>query len=135
CARLDGIPLAIELAAGWAHALGVEGILERLEDRFRLLVRSARTVPPRQQTLAAAIDWSYDLLSEPERDLFRRLSVFAGPFGLAEVEAICLEPSDSRADTVVLVSRLVDKSLLLADEGGYRCLETIRAYAAQRLEA
>src|SRR5437016_1289596 len=80
------------LAAGWAHALGVEGILERLEDRFRLLVRSARTVPPRQQTLAAAIDWSYDLLSEPERDLFRRLSVFAGPFGLAEVEAICLEP-------------------------------------------
>jgi non-specific serine/threonine protein kinase len=133
CARLDGIPLAIELAAGWTHPLGVDGILERLEDRFRLLVRSARTAPPRQQTLAAAIDWSYDLLSEEERALFRRLSVFAGPFGLAEVEAVCVEPGEARDDVLLRLSRLVDKSLVLADEGGYRCLETIREYAARRL--
>jgi len=91
---LDGIPLAIELAAGWTHTIGVEGILERLEDRFSLLAGGPRTAAPRQQAIAATIDWSHDLLSPAERMLFRRIGVFAGGFGLSDVERVCLDARD-----------------------------------------
>src|SRR5205823_2932735 len=89
CARLDGIPLAIELAAARVRVLPVEQIAGRLDDRFRLLTGGSRTALPRQQTLRALIDWSYDLLSEPERALLRRLSVFAGGWTLEAAEAVC----------------------------------------------
>src|SRR5262249_30148405 len=89
CRRLDGLPLAIELAAARVDLLGVAGLAARLDDRFRLLTRSHRAAPPRQQTLRATIDWSYDLLAEPERALWRRLAVFAGGFTLEAAEAIC----------------------------------------------
>jgi predicted ATPase/DNA-binding CsgD family transcriptional regulator len=133
CRRLDGIPLAIELAAGWTHAIGLDGIEERLEDRFRLLTSGARTAAPRQQALAATLDWSHDLLSEPERRLFRRLGVFSGPFGLADVDRVCLDVSNAAEDTFAVVTRLVDKSFVVAEEGRYHCLETIREYARRRL--
>src|SRR4029077_21077644 len=89
CARLDGIPLAIELAAARVKALSVEKLNERLDDMFRLLTGGSRTALPRQRTLRALIDWSYDLLSEPERSLLRRLSVFAGGWTLEAAEAVC----------------------------------------------
>src|SRR5262249_41090565 len=90
CQRLDGIPLAIELAAARVKALSVEKLNERLDDMFRLLTRGSRTALARQQTLRALIDWSYDLLSEPERTLLRRLSVFAGGWTLEAAEAVCI---------------------------------------------
>jgi len=135
CARLDGIPLAIELAASWTRSLGVLHLLENLDDRFGLLTRGARTAPPRQQTMLAAIDWSHNQLSEAERRLFRRLGVFAGGFGLADVEAICVDATDSHLEALILISGLVDKSLVMFDMGSYRCLDTVRQYARQRLEA
>jgi predicted ATPase/DNA-binding CsgD family transcriptional regulator len=135
CARLDGIPLAIELAASWTRSLGVLQLLENLDDRFGLLTRGPRTAPPRQQTLLAAIEWSHNQLSEAERRLFRRLGVFAGSFGLADVEAICGHATDSHLEALILISGLVDKSLVMFDMGSYRCLDTVRQYARQRLEA
>ncbi|HEY4025844.1 MAG TPA: LuxR C-terminal-related transcriptional regulator [Candidatus Dormibacteraeota bacterium] len=133
CRQLDGIPLAIELAAGWTYAIGVDGIVERLEDRFRLLISDARTVAPRQQTLAATLDWSHDLLSEPERRLFRRLGVFSRGFGPADVERVCLDASNATIDVFGVVNRLVDKSFVVPAGGRYQCLETIREYARRRL--
>jgi len=147
CRRLDGIPLAIELAAARVRALSVEQIAARLDDRFRLLTGGGRTALPRQQTLRALIDWSYDLLSEEERALLRRLSVFAGGFTLEAAEAIfdlstgqAIENQKSEivnSDILDLLSRLVDKSLVLMeerDEGArYRLLETVRQYARERL--
>ncbi len=134
CRRLDGIPLAIELAAARARVMSVQQIASRLDDRFRLLTGGSRTAVPHQRTLAALIDWSYDLLGEPERALLRRLSVFYGGFTLEAAAAVT--PSDEY-EVLDLLMQLVDKSLVMADEGAaekrYRLLETVRQYAADRL--
>jgi non-specific serine/threonine protein kinase len=138
CHRLDGIPLAIELAAARIKILSVDEIASRLDDRFSLLTAGSRTAIPRHQTLRATIDWSYDLLTEPERILLRRLSVFAGGFTLEAVEAICSEGM-KRTDILDLLGRLVDKSLVIVEadsefsETRYRLLETIRQYALEKL--
>ncbi|WP_427885064.1 helix-turn-helix transcriptional regulator [Kribbella sp. GL6] len=125
CERLDGIPLALELAAAWGRTLTPTQIEAGLEDRFGLLTKNVRGVAARQRTLAASIDWSYDLLDEDDRQVFRRLGVFAGGFTLAAAAAV------SGAVPSVL-ARLVDKSLVVAEDGRYRLLETIREYAAAR---
>ena len=137
CRRLDGIPLAIELAAARVRVLSVEQLAERLDDCFRLLTGGSRTAPRRQQTLRAAIDWSYDLLVEPERAFLRHLSVFAGGFTLAAAEAVTRPDG---ADALDLLTRLVDTSLVVAEasEGApprYRMYETIAQYAAEKLRA
>jgi predicted ATPase/DNA-binding CsgD family transcriptional regulator len=139
CRRLDGIPLAIELAAARVNVLTVEQIAARLDDRFTLLAASNRTaVLPRHQTLRATIDWSYDLLSEKERTLFRRLAVFAGSFTLEAVEAICLSNDMEQSEILDGLARLVSKSLVVAEilgqrEARYHFLETIRQYALNLL--
>jgi predicted ATPase/class 3 adenylate cyclase len=131
CVRLDGIPLALELAAGRASHLAPREIADRLDDRFRLLAGGRRRAQ-RQQTLQAAIDWSYDLLAPDEQALLRQLSVFAGGFTLEAVEGICLTGGDGSA--LDLVGSLVDKSLVVGPDGGrYRLLETIRLYGEQKL--
>ena len=135
CRRLDGIPLALELAAACCRQMSVERIAAELDDRFHLLTGGARTVLPRQQTLAASVDWSYDRLDEEEQLLFRRLGVFAGSFPMDAAEHVAATIGDVDPVTVFdLASRLVDKNLVLIDErpGGeqhYRLLETLRAYA------
>lgn len=136
CHQLDGIPLALELAAARTRALPVEAIAARLNERFKLLVTGDRTVLPRQRTLRALIDWSYDLLAPPERMLFQRLSVFAGGWTLEAAEAVGAGGDIEAADVLDLLARLVEKSLVVADiEGGrYRMLETVRQYAQERLE-
>lgn len=133
CLRLDGIPLALELAAARVELLSVGQIAERLDDRFRLLTRGARTVLPRQQTMRAVIDWSYNLLSEEEQLLMQRLSVFVGGWTLDAAEAVCAE-----GDILDLLARLVDKSLVITnhehvDKTRYHYLETIRQYAHEKL--
>ncbi|MFN7954941.1 MAG: adenylate/guanylate cyclase domain-containing protein [bacterium] len=135
CRRLDGIPLAIELAAARVSNLSVEKLAARLSDRFRLLVRGNRVALPRQQTLRALIDWSHDLLSEPERTLLRRLAAFAGGFALEAVEAVCAGGDLDPTDVLELLANLVEKSLVVLEPDGerYRLLETIRAYALERL--
>jgi non-specific serine/threonine protein kinase len=137
CLRLDGMPLAIELAAARVQALAIEQIAERLDDCFNLLTRGTRTAVPRQQTLRATVDWSYDLLSESERVLFRRLAVFAGGWALETAEAICSDNALPPGQVLELLAALVAKSLVHADERGgavrYRLLEPIRQYAAGRL--
>jgi predicted ATPase/DNA-binding CsgD family transcriptional regulator len=138
CVRLEGIPLAIELAAGLARVLTFEDILVRLHDRFRLLTGGSRTALPRHQTLRAAVDWSFGLLSDEERALLVRLSVFAGGFDLAAAEATAAGESLDPSLVLTLLSRLVDKSLVVAEEGGaqrtrYRMLDTIREYAREKL--
>ncbi|HZO91795.1 MAG TPA: tetratricopeptide repeat protein [Chthonomonadaceae bacterium] len=168
CVRLDGIPLAIELAAARVKVLSAEQLAQRLDDRFRLLTGGSRTALPRQQTLRATIDWSYDLLSQAERTLLRRLSVFLGGWTLEAAEAVCADASHAppraaamgagehaaapleagsrenaggpvAAEAVLdLLSRLVDKSLVLVEESAeaearYRLLETVRQYSRDRL--
>jgi non-specific serine/threonine protein kinase len=137
CRRLDGIPLAIELAAARVKGLTPEQISARLDDRFRLLTGGSRTALPRQQTLRALIDWSYRLLSEPERILLRRLSVFAGGWTLDAAEAVCAGDGLERAGILELLLQLVDKSLVQAEPKGeeerYRLLETLRQYAHEEL--
>jgi non-specific serine/threonine protein kinase len=142
CWRLDGVPLAIEMAAARVAVLGVEQIASRLDERLRLLTGGGRTAPPRQRTLRAAVDWSHDLLTEDERVVFRRLSVFAGGWTLEAAEAVCGDPPGDpagiRAEHVLdLLAQLVAKSLALAESRGgearYRLLETIRQYARDRL--
>ena len=136
CRRLDGIPLAIELAAARVRSSAPSDILDHLDHRFRLLSAGRRTAPTRQQTLRNAIDWSYELLGEPERVLLRRLSVFGGGCDLAAVEAIVTGPSLVPIDVAGLIDRLVDKSLVALDLSGstrYRLLESIRDYAFERL--
>jgi predicted ATPase/DNA-binding SARP family transcriptional activator len=137
CVRLDGIPLALELAAARLRAMSVTDIERRLDDRFRLLTGGARTSPPRQQTLEALIDWSYDLLDEHERIVLSRLAVFAGGFDLPAAEAVATSKRVERSAVLDLVASLVDKSLLQVDTSGvtarYRMLETVRAYAADKL--
>ena len=136
CRRLDGIPLALELAAARARSLTMETMAARLTDRFRLLTQGDRTALPRQQTLRACIDWSYDLLSDTERALLRRLAVFAGGWALAAAEAVGAEGEVGSADVLDLLDRLVQKSLVEFDIDGdrYRLLETVRQYATERLE-
>ncbi|MFD3381161.1 MULTISPECIES: BTAD domain-containing putative transcriptional regulator [unclassified Streptomyces] len=137
CRRLDGLPLAIELAAARLRMLTPRQIADRLDDRFRLLTSGSRTVLPRQQTLRAVVDWSWDLLDEGERDVLRRLSVFAGGCDLAAAEAVCGPAA------LELLGSLVDKSLVVAapsplggadGEMRYRLLETVAEYAGQRLD-
>ena len=136
CHDLDGVPLALELAAARVRALPVEKIAERLGDRFRLLTAGARTADRRQQTLRGLIDWSYDLLNAPEQALLRALPAFGGGWTLEAVEAIAPEVGGSVDpwDVLDLLQSLVDKSLVLFDEetGRYRLLETVRQYAWER---
>ena len=137
CRRLDGIPLAIELAAARATALGVEGLAARVNDRLSLLTEGRRTAPARHQTLRAALDWSYELLTEPERVVMRRLAVFTGDFTLDAATRVVNLGEAAAGDIVELLASLVAKSLVTADVGGpvsrYRLLETMRAYAAEKL--
>ena len=137
CERLDGLPLAVELAAARAKALPVGQIAERLAQRFRLLTGGARTAVPRQQTLRAVVDWSYELLFEDERRLFARLAVFANGCTLDAAEAICSDEELPVGDLLDVLSNLVDKSLVVADRHGemvrYRMLQTLAEYAQERL--
>lgn len=134
CRRLDGIPLALELAATRVRALGVRGVVERLDDRFRLLATGHRGAPPRQRTLMAVIDWSWDLLTEPERAVLRRLAVHADGCTAQAAEAVC---GGDGLDVLDLLVRLVDRSLVVmtpAAEGPrYRLLESVAAYCVERL--
>ncbi|HLW59489.1 MAG TPA: tetratricopeptide repeat protein [bacterium] len=137
CVRLDGMPLAIEFAAARVRMLSVEQIAARLHDRFRLLTAGTRQTLPRQQTLRATMDWSYDLLSEPERAVLCRLSVFSGGWALEAAEAICTGGGVEASNILDLLTQLVDKSLVTAETRGriarYRLLETIRQYSHDRL--
>ena len=138
CHRLDGIPLAIELAAARVRVMSVEEIAARLHDRFHLLTGAGRLAPPRHQTLRGAMDWSYDLLSEPERALLRRASAFAGGWTVEAVEAICAGNGVEASQALDLLTSLVDKSLVNMETRGeetrYRMLETVRQYARDRLD-
>jgi predicted ATPase/class 3 adenylate cyclase/DNA-binding CsgD family transcriptional regulator len=137
CARLDGVPLAIELAAARVRALSLAEILDSLHDRFRLLTGGARTAVRRQQTLRASVDWSHALLTEPERVLFRGLAVFLGGFDLDAAQAVAGGGDVQRYQVLDQLTLLVDKSLVAADDGGgrtrYRLLETVRQYALEKL--
>jgi predicted ATPase len=137
CRRLDGIPLAIELAAARAGVLSAEKIAERLDDSLRLLTGGGRSAVPRHQTLRATLDWSHELLAGPERKLFGRLSVFAGGWTLEAAEAVGAGDGIEGGDVLDLLGRLVDKSLVMVEEGAlpYRMLEPVRQYAQERLEA
>ncbi|WP_434444795.1 BTAD domain-containing putative transcriptional regulator [Lentzea sp. E54] len=133
CRRLDGMPLALELAAARLRSMTVRQITQRLDDRFRLLTSGSRTALPRQRTLRAVVEWSWDLLTEEELRLARRLAVFPAGADLAAIEEVCL------ADALYVLTSLVDKSIVdvveLDGEARYRMLETIRVYAAERLDA
>jgi predicted ATPase/DNA-binding CsgD family transcriptional regulator len=139
CRRLDGLPLALELAAPWVKVLTLEQIVERLDDSSALLTRASTTAPPRQQALRATMDWSHQLLSEPERALFRRLAVFTGGWTLDAAEAVCTEATraEDRPSILTLLAELIDKSLVeVAEQGGaarYRFLEPLRQYAREKL--
>ena len=138
CRRLDGIPLAIELAAARLRTLSAADIERRLDNRFRLLTGGSRVALPRQQTLRALVDWSYDLLGSPERHLLCRLSVFAGGWTLEAAEAVCATDELPDFEVLELLASLVDKSLVQTDSDGagvrYRLPETIRDYAAGKLD-
>jgi predicted ATPase/class 3 adenylate cyclase len=137
CFHLDGIPLAIELAAARLRSMSVEEVNARLSNRFRLLVGGSRTLLPRQQTLRALIDWSYELLTEAEKALLRRLSVFAGGWTLEAAEEVCAGDDVEDGEVLDLLTGLVDKSLVLMEteehSARYRLLETVRQYAGDRL--
>jgi predicted ATPase/DNA-binding SARP family transcriptional activator len=137
CRRLDGIPLAIEMAASRVKALPVEKIADRLDDRFRLLTGGSRAALPRQQTLKALIDWSYDLLSPPEQALLRRLSVFAGGWTLEAAKQVCAGEGIEALEVLDRLTALVEKSLVLFEdhlgEPRYRLLETVQQYGRDRL--
>ena len=137
CRRLDGIPLAIELAAARMRALSPAEVLDSLHDRFRLLTGGTRTAVRRQQTLRASVDWSHSLLTHAEAVLFRRLAVFAGGFDLEAAVAVCSDGDVQRFQVLDQLSLLVDKSLVVAEVAGkrtrYRLLETIRQYALEKL--
>ena len=137
CADLDGLPLAIELAAARLRTLTLEQVADRLEDRFRLLTGGSRTALPRQRTLRGLVDWSYELCTPAERLLWSRLSVFAGGFGLDAAEAVCADEGIARHEVLDLLDRLIAQSVVLTtereDAPRYRLLETIRQYGRQRL--
>ena len=139
CEQLDGIPLAIELAAARLRVMDVREVAQRLSSRFHLLVGGDRTVAPRQQTLRAAIDWSYDLLSIPEQTLLRRLSIFAGGFTLEAAAAVCADERLQDYEIVELATQLVDKSLVIKEDASseprYHLLETIRQYEVSDYKA
>jgi non-specific serine/threonine protein kinase len=139
CQRLDGMPLAIEFAAARVRMLSVEQIAARLDDRFRLLTAARRQILPRLQTLRATMDWSYDLLSQSEQALLRRLSVFAGGWPFEAAEAVCAGDGVEPAAILDLLTQLVDKSLVIAEthagEARYRLLETVRLYGADKLQS
>ena len=135
CVRLDGIPLAIELAAARVRSLAPDQIAARLDDRLRLLVGGSRTALPRQQTLRAAIDWSYDLLSPQEQTLLQTLSLFRGGWCLEAAEVVCATTEQESGEILDRLTGLVDKSLVAYEEqqgtARYRLLETIRHYATE----
>ena len=140
CARLDGLPLAIELAAARVKVLSPSSMRTRLASRLQLLTGGARDLPQRQQTLRATMDWSYDLLSPAEQKLFRRLAVFVGGCNLEGVEAVCDTHGDLDLDLLDGTASMVDKSLLQQieqanGESRFVMLETIREYALEKLEA
>ncbi|MEV6399568.1 BTAD domain-containing putative transcriptional regulator [Streptomyces sp. NPDC051907] len=140
CWRLDGMPLALELAAAKLRSMSVDQIARRLDDRFRLLTSGSRTALPRQRTLLAVVEWSWDLLDEPERVLARRLSAFPGGATIAALEAVCADAALPVGDVLYVLDALIEKSLVTASEASdgeprYRMLETVRAYAAARLTA
>ena len=137
CRRLDGIPLAIELAAARVNVLPLKVLFEKLEDRLQILTHGERTASRRQQTMRATVDWSYDLLAAPEQLFFERLSVFAGGCTLAAATTVCASDGASEGDVLNMIASLVQKSLVLADLDGseprYRLLESFREYARERL--
>jgi predicted ATPase/DNA-binding winged helix-turn-helix (wHTH) protein len=137
CRRLDGIPLAIELAAARAAVFGIEEVAARLDDRFRLLTGGRRTALPRHQTLRTMLDWSYELLAEPERVVLRRLAIFAGAFRLEAASAVVASPELPQWEVVEGLANLVAKSFVAAEFDGrvarYRLLDTTRAYAIEKL--
>jgi len=138
CRRLDGLPLAIELAAARVAALDLATIREQLDDRFRFLTGGFRAAPHRQRTLRAAIDWSYDLLTTAEQQMFDRLSVFAGGFDASAVEAVCSGGAVLSTQVLDILGRLIDKSLVMPVDGlgkprRYRLLDTLRTYGLDRL--
>jgi predicted ATPase/DNA-binding CsgD family transcriptional regulator len=139
CQRLEGIPLGLELAAARVRMLSVEEIASRLDNHFELLTTGGRTSPTRHRTLGATVDWSYALLTDPERDMFEHLSVFAGGWTLEAAEAVCRPAvsSDPKNNVLEVLGRLVDKSLVVADQSAtptrYRMLEMLRQYGAERL--
>jgi len=134
CGRLDGLPLALELAAARLRLLPPEALLERLDQALQVLTSGSRDVPERQQTLRATIDWSHSLLDESEQRLFRRMAVFAGGSTFADVEAVCADHGETILDEL---ESLVDKALVQTDPQGdrLRMLQTIGDYARERLEA
>jgi predicted ATPase len=139
CLRLDGLPLALELAASRVGALGPTAVARRLDDRFRVLRSHSHASPTRQQTLTATLQWSHDLLEAGERALLRRLATFSGGFELDAVEAVCAGGELDAVDTADVFARLIEKSLVVTDdptvdERRYRLLETVRLYALERLE-
>jgi predicted ATPase/class 3 adenylate cyclase len=137
CLRLDGMPLALELAAAKLRTFGPAKIAELLDQRFRLLTGGSRTALPRQQTLAATIDWSYRLLGETERLLFERLAAFQGGFTFEAVSAVCTDKTINELDVLELLPALVDRSLVVVDHDAgdrYRLLETLRQFARDRLD-
>ncbi|MFF3086151.1 BTAD domain-containing putative transcriptional regulator [Streptomyces nojiriensis] len=141
CRRLDGLPLALELAATRVRALGVHALAERLHDRFRLLNQVRRDAPARQRTLRAMLDWSWELLAPAEQTVLRRLAVFSGGFTLESAEAVCAAGDTAAEDVLDLVERLVNCSLVVAPYGGgdavpprYRMLESVTAYGLERLD-
>jgi predicted ATPase len=137
CHHLDGLPLAIELAASRVAVLPVTAIVDRLNDRFRLLVGGSRTALSRQQTLKATLDWSYNLLTDPQRRVLRALSTFVGGASLEAAEVVCSAPGVDHRDVLHLLGELVDQSLVTLDDAAeeprYRLLETVREYAHDRL--
>ena len=142
CRRLDGLPLAIELAAARIRVLAPQQIVDRLTDRFAVLPRGRRNAPERQQTLRACVDWSFDLCTKPERRLWARLAVFAGGFELDAVEGVCADEQLPQPDLLDLLTGLIDKSILVRDDAAdgdakvarYRMLETIRDYGQEKLD-
>jgi len=137
CLRLDGLPLAIELAAARTRAFPVQQIASRLNDRFRLLTGGSRTALPRQQTLRAVVDWSYELLFDDEQRIFERLSVFPGGCDLATAEAVCVDESLGASELADIVQALVDKSLVIAlptgDDVRFVQLQTLAQYGREKL--
>ena len=138
CRKADGVPLAVELAAGRVAAFGLKGVAALLDDRLRLLTGGRRTALPRHQTLAATMDWSYEALPADEQALLRNLSVFSGPFELDAVRCVAVDPAETGSDVVESLANLVAKSLVAVDIAGatasYRLLDTTRAYARAKLE-
>ncbi len=139
CGRLDGIPLAIELAATRSNIINLQSLARSLDDRFKVLTAGGRTALPRHKTLAALIDWSYELLTPQEKTAFNRLGIFAGGFGLAAARAVCGGDGLDDIDVLDLLASLADKSLVVADTRGaqerFRMLESTRAYALEKLAA